>query len=412
LFKLRLGKGTHAFFSSLHRLIGVWSMIFGLIIGITGIWYFMEITVMPDDTIYPPAPEVPQEKMASHGTSPQLLSLDTYIDTAKEVFPELKPTHIYFPGSGYPVEVRGQAGGFLVRDRANAVYLDPFDAEVISIKCSKEDDALSWWVNSADPLHFGYWGGLATKILWAIFGLSLPVLVLSGAYLSLRRGGVVGSKKKCALQKSPFWRRYPIRTWLMLPLLFIFLWWGIEGYNKRKVKVEAPPQTAIAQTEIGPWTASVSREETIYPGNNTGFFIRFQASEGRIANFKNTKLRLIDASRNVVGESDLTGQPHSMWTGIQLPENIDEISHLEVHVTGWDNQMYSEKMPVDFGKAPKTLLAGDERKQNGNNREVQPSTGNVFFSLVYGYIVLSLVIAIGWIVLDRKQSKTNKQRWI
>jgi len=58
LFTLRLGKGAHAFYSSLHRLIGVWSMIFGLIIAITGIWYLMEITVMPDDMIYTPPPTV------------------------------------------------------------------------------------------------------------------------------------------------------------------------------------------------------------------------------------------------------------------------------------------------------------------------------------------------------------------
>ena len=406
LFKLRIGRGRHAFYSSLHRFIGVWTMIFGLIIGITGVWYFMEITVMPGETVYPSAPKIPEEKMASHGTSPQLLSLDTYVEKATEAFPELKPNGIYLPYSpGGPVTVRGQTGGVLVRDRANAVYLDPFDAEVIGIKRSKEDGAVSWWINSVDALHFGYWGGLTTKILWAIFGLCLPALVLSGAYLSLRRSGVVGNKKSCrSAEKIPLWRRYPVRTWFTLPLLFILIWWGIQGYEKRNITVEAPPQVLITNTTIGPWNVAVSREETIYTGSNTLFFTKFQAGENRMANFKNAKFRLSDASGDAVAQSDLQSQsqPHAMWANLDLPEEIDKISHLQINVTAWDEQSLSKKIPVDFTNAPKIILAKGETKAE-HKKTAQPPTGNLFFGLVFGYIVLSSCIAIGWVVLDRKQ---------
>lgn len=33
---------------------------------------------------------------------------------------------------------------------------------------------------AADPLHFGTWGGLATKLLWFVFGLALTGVSVSG----------------------------------------------------------------------------------------------------------------------------------------------------------------------------------------------------------------------------------------
>ena len=39
----------------------------------------------------------------------------------------------------------------------------------------------------ADPLHFGYFGGLATKLVWFVFGVGLSGLSISGVLLTWRR---------------------------------------------------------------------------------------------------------------------------------------------------------------------------------------------------------------------------------
>ena len=44
LFQLKIGKGRLAFFRSLHRLVGLWSVPFAVLFSITGIWYFVERT--------------------------------------------------------------------------------------------------------------------------------------------------------------------------------------------------------------------------------------------------------------------------------------------------------------------------------------------------------------------------------
>ncbi|PIF00071.1 MAG: hypothetical protein CR994_07710 [Maribacter sp.] len=53
---------------------------------------------------------------------------------------------------------------------------------------------LIWLNDIADPLHFGSWGGLATKVIWFIGGLGISSLVLSGIWMTLKRRKV-GQKK-------------------------------------------------------------------------------------------------------------------------------------------------------------------------------------------------------------------------
>lgn len=223
LFRLRLRGGARAFFSSLHRLLGVWSLLFGLIIGVTGVWYLVESEIVPSEVAYPSGPKIPPGKLAAHGEKPRPRPLEECIAAARAAFPELEPTGVSLPeAADDALAVQGRAGRALMRDRANAVFLDPFDASVIAVRKSSESGAVQWWVDAADALHFGYWGGLATKLLWALLALCLPALILSGAYLSWRRAGVLGAGNPAGA--LPWWRRYPVRTWILAPVLCALAW--------------------------------------------------------------------------------------------------------------------------------------------------------------------------------------------
>jgi len=188
-FRLRVTKGARVFWGDLHRLLGVWSIPFTLIIAVTGIWYFVEMALYHAGRHpAPPAPELSAAKLARHGTAPVPLPLDRQVAIARAAFPGLEIRSIFLPTTpAAPLYVDGQAGDLLVRDRANTVLLDPYDGEVIHIQRAAELAPLHRWSDTADPLHFGTFGGLATQLLWCVLGLALSGLLFSGALLWLRR---------------------------------------------------------------------------------------------------------------------------------------------------------------------------------------------------------------------------------
>jgi uncharacterized iron-regulated membrane protein len=85
------------------------------------------------------------------------------------------------------VELHGQDGALLVRDRAAKVWVDLRSAGVLGVQKADALDPLQRWIDTADPLHFGDFGGLWSKPFWFVGGLALSGLCLSGAYLSVQR---------------------------------------------------------------------------------------------------------------------------------------------------------------------------------------------------------------------------------
>jgi uncharacterized iron-regulated membrane protein len=112
------------------------------------------------------------------------------IATARSVWPGFALKGLVIDEGTVALEGQGQA--LLVRDRANVLWFD-----TASGKLSKRADATSLGAlgrlsEAADPLHFGNWGGLASKIVWFAFGLILVALCVSGLVicaLRLRSGG-------------------------------------------------------------------------------------------------------------------------------------------------------------------------------------------------------------------------------
>jgi len=85
------------------------------------------------------------------------------------------------------LDIVGDAGTLLVRERANRVYVDPARGEVLAVQRGTELPLMYRWVHTADPLHFGTFGGLATQLVWFVFGLLTSAMAFSGAWLWLKR---------------------------------------------------------------------------------------------------------------------------------------------------------------------------------------------------------------------------------
>jgi len=189
LFVLRLGKGLRVFFSDLHRMTGVWTLLFAVLIGITGGWYMAELPVnWAGLTKTPDLPRVSKTTLDTYESGSERLPPQQWVRIAEQAMPGLNVRLIGFPTQrDRPAHITGQASAWLVRDRANQVLVDPFTGEVLFQQRAEELGGLLRWVHTADELHFGTFGGLTTKLIWFTFGLVLSGLIPIGAYLWVRR---------------------------------------------------------------------------------------------------------------------------------------------------------------------------------------------------------------------------------
>lgn len=235
LFVLQTGKGALVFFRSLHRLTGVWSVPFTLLFSVTGIWYFVERTNIGgvSDIANPSTPKIEKQTIAAedfpHFT--YTIDYDGAAAVAQSHIPGLQVKDILSSsGPDQALYLNGQDDVPLVRNRANRVYLNPVTHEVIKVQQAKNLDTVTWLNDIADPLHFGYWGGLLTKVIWFIFGLGISFLVFSGIWISQKRKVKARMNKKA--RKPGVWLYV---NWLVCLVMFGFMYAALIGRYEASV---------------------------------------------------------------------------------------------------------------------------------------------------------------------------------
>jgi uncharacterized iron-regulated membrane protein len=187
---LRPGRSARLFWSDLHRFAGVWSMLIGILICLTGLWYLVETAADTVGTGFTEGPALPRIAGAQAQAAPPV-DLDLAVARAAETFPALVVTTIIPPRRpGHPLVLAGSGDGVLLRDGTEGVALDPTTGAVLQIRDAAGLTPLQRWVNTADPLHFGTFGGVVTRILWLAAGLLVSAGILAGligAWLRLDR---------------------------------------------------------------------------------------------------------------------------------------------------------------------------------------------------------------------------------
>jgi uncharacterized iron-regulated membrane protein len=182
----RRGQSPRSWWGTLHRLAGVWSILFLPVIGITAVWYLLEWDGILDweNPVEPPGARAISDIRTVTGDD-----IDRWVAAARRTHPEMRVTNVWLPWEeGATVSLTGQAGDLLVRERANAVEIDPVSGEALHVSRAAEMGWRQRWTHTADPLHFGGFGGLWSKLVWFASGLLLSALCFSGVLVyCLRR---------------------------------------------------------------------------------------------------------------------------------------------------------------------------------------------------------------------------------
>jgi len=217
MFLIRWRKRGRLKWSDIHRCLGVWGLVVALVVSLTGLWYLGERAGEDAGLIEhePPAAKIADEELSEYGWKLQWRPLDDLMVIAQRAYPELEPTRITLPmRPGDLLRIYGNAEALAVRDQANSVSLNPVSGEIVSIERAIESSPTTRLAHSIDPIHFGTFGGVLTRIIWFVSGLAISVGILAGAYLYVLR--VMRKTKSDTATKNKGWAVSGVATSLVI----------------------------------------------------------------------------------------------------------------------------------------------------------------------------------------------------
>jgi uncharacterized iron-regulated membrane protein len=179
---VRNGRSRLVRWLDLHNLIGAATIVWVVVVGLTGvintwadlvlkIWQYGQLTEMVGPFKTAPIPR-------------HMVSVQNAVETATEKLPGMVPSFIAYPATAftsrahYAVFMRGATP---VTSRLLQPVL--IDASNGRFTATRE---MPWYVKTlllSQPLHFGDYGGMPLKIIWALLDILTIVLLGSGLYL-------------------------------------------------------------------------------------------------------------------------------------------------------------------------------------------------------------------------------------
>jgi uncharacterized iron-regulated membrane protein len=186
----------------IHNLAGVVLVMWALVVGFTGVintWADLVIKIWQYGQL--------AEMTASYRDKPlvtRTAPLDAAMRTALAAEPAMKPAFVAFPGTLFSSKTHFAV--FLRGDTPlTSRMLKPvlIDAETGQLTDSRE---MPWYVSTlllSQPLHFGDYGGMPMKIIWAVLDIFTIAVLVTGLYLWLRRRRTaLGVRRMIAVAKT------------------------------------------------------------------------------------------------------------------------------------------------------------------------------------------------------------------
>jgi uncharacterized iron-regulated membrane protein len=183
---VRKNKHSRLRWFDLHNLIGIVTFTWAAVVGVTGamntvstplfgLWRAQELPRLLAPYVGKPMPQ-------------HFSSVDAAVATAQRALPGMKITSV-----GFPTPVDGSPRHYLIWTKGSTpVTSQLFTPALIDVESGQLTvaEGLPWYLRILEisrPLHFGNYGGLPLKIIWAFFDLALMVVLISGLYLWLSR---------------------------------------------------------------------------------------------------------------------------------------------------------------------------------------------------------------------------------
>ncbi|MBN7819266.1 PepSY-associated TM helix domain-containing protein [Bowmanella yangjiangensis] len=182
--KIRTQQGQRTLLADLHRLAGVWSIWFLLVMSLTGLWYLIQaIFWHADIDIEPHPPLVNVAQLPAPGSEDlaRPVSFAQALEKVQQLYPDFKPAYLHLPEHNRDMYILSGGGDHVFYDQyAYRASINPWTGEVASSRSPEQMTVLQTLTYIADPLHYGTIGGIWTKIIWFVFGLVLTGMSITG----------------------------------------------------------------------------------------------------------------------------------------------------------------------------------------------------------------------------------------
>lgn len=185
-WSIRRGRGLQISSSDWHKLVGITALAFNLVIAFTGAVLGLEnlarYSPAVSQAIHPKAPEAgrPPPPATVEGAIP----VSRAVELASRAIPGLVVTSATLPREERSHwVVTGNLRGRIEMEGASTVHLHTHTGEVIYRHDSRRARTITKAYNWMDPLHFGYWAGVWSQILYLVFGLTTAFLSITGFML-------------------------------------------------------------------------------------------------------------------------------------------------------------------------------------------------------------------------------------
>jgi len=169
----QIRKGLQFSVSDWHKLLGLMSSVFLLLLSVTG-------ALMGFARYIGPLQRAPK---AVRGSGAAAISGDEAMAIALRRI-SMRPTSLLLPGPGAPrYTIYGTVEQAFAADASSFVVVHSATGEVVDAHDIREASLAVLLFSAMERLHYGAFGGAAVKILYFVFGLTAALLPVSGSLL-------------------------------------------------------------------------------------------------------------------------------------------------------------------------------------------------------------------------------------
>lgn len=184
---IRNDKSKRLKWLDMHNMLGIVVLAWTLVVGLTGVINTLSDVVLGLWQRGQLAEMVAPYRNAEP-LSGKLSALDNAVSISAKAAPEMEVSIIAYPGTifssnhHYAVFMRGKTP--VTSRLLKPALIDAKTGQLTDLR------TMPWYVNTlfiSEPLHFGDYGGLPLKIIWALFDLATIAVLVSGLVLWVKR---------------------------------------------------------------------------------------------------------------------------------------------------------------------------------------------------------------------------------